>query len=290
MDSPLNGKKLAVIGDPIGHSLSPVIQQAMLDALGLDCTYERIRVPGGTTADWLPTAASLGLAGFNATMPHKADLVPLMDELSEDARMYRSVNTVVLRGGRFLGFNTDGEGFLHSLLGEGIEPTGKSIAVFGAGGAARSVVLKLAATGAELITVCCRSPEKAAELASASPAVCIADLSRQSTDAVLARADLLVNCTPLGMQGVDADFKDFSFLDALPASAPVCDLIYRPLKTSLLLEAEKRGHRTLNGLGMLIHQAILALEHFAGMELDASAMKAAVMARLLPVLETPERS
>ena len=289
MDSPLNGKKLAVIGDPIGHSLSPVIQQAMLDALGLDCAYGRIRVPGGSTADWLPTAAALGLAGFNATMPHKADLVPLMDELSDDARMYRSVNTVVLRNGRFIGFNTDGEGFLRSLLEEGIDPAGKRIAVFGAGGAARSVVLKLAATGAKSITVCCRSPEKAAELA-ASPAVRITDLSRKATDAALAGADLLINATPLGMQGVDADFEDFSFLDALPSSAPVCDLIYRPLRTSLLLEAENRGHRTMNGLGMLIHQAILALEHFAGMELDAAAMKDAVMARLLPVLEAAERS
>ena len=286
----LSGKKLAVIGDPIGHSLSPVIQQAMLDALGLDCTYERIRVPGGATADWLPTAAALGLAGFNATMPHKVDLVPLMDELSDDARMYRAVNTVVLRDGHFLGFNTDGEGFLRSLLDEGIEAQGSKIAVLGAGGAARSVVLKLAVTGAKRITVCCRNPEKAAELAAASPAVRIADLSPQSTDAVLAKADLLINATPLGMQGVDADFEEFSFLDALPSSAPVCDLIYRPLRTSLLLEAEKRGHRTLNGLGMLIHQAILALEHFAGMELDAGAMKAAVMARLLPVLEAVERS
>jgi shikimate dehydrogenase len=223
-------------------------------------------------------------------MPHKADLVPLMDELSGDARMYRSVNTVVLRDGRLLGFNTDGEGFLRSLLEEGIDPAGKRIAVLGAGGAARSVVLKLAATGAKSITVCCRSPEKAAELADASPAVRITDLSREATDAALAGADLLINATPLGMQGVDADFEDFSFLDALPSSAPVCDLIYRPLRTSLLLEAEKRGHRTLNGLGMLIHQAILALEHFAGMELDAAAMKDAVMARLLPVLEAAERS
>ena len=284
MDSPLNGKKLAVIGDPIDHSLSPVIQQAMLDALGMDCTYERIRVPGGSTADWLSTAAALGLAGFNATMPHKSDLVPLMDELSDDARMYRSVNTVVIREGRFLGFNTDGEGFLRSILEQGIDPEGKSIAVFGAGGAARSVVLKLAATGAKRITVCCRSPEKAAELSSASPVIRLAGLSRQSTDAVLAGSDLLINCTPLGMQGVGADFEDFSFLDALPASALVCDLIYRPLKTRLLCEAEKRGHAAMNGLGMLIHQAILALEHFSGLELDAAAMKAAVMARLLPVL------
>lgn len=284
MDSPLNGKTLAVIGDPIEHSLSPVIQQAMLDELGLNCTYGRIRVPAGTTAPWLRGAAALGLGGFNATMPHKTDLVPLMDELSADARMYRSVNTVVLRDGRFLGFNTDGEGFLRSLLDEGITPQGRHIVVFGAGGASRSVVLKLAASGVESVTVCCRTPEKAAELASASPLIRITDLSQQHTDEALSRAGLFINCTPLGMQGVGADFENFDFLDALPASAPVCDLIYRPLKTSLLREAEKHGHPTVNGLGMLIHQAILALEHFADRKLDTAAMKAAVLKRLLPVL------
>ena len=281
----LNGKKLAVIGDPIEHSLSPVIQQAMLDALGLDCRYECIRVQAGSVKDWLPTAAGLGLGGFNATMPHKADLVPLMDELSADARLYRAVNTVVLREGRFLGFNTDGEGFLRSLLDEGIQAKGRRVAVLGAGGAARAVVLKLAAVGAERITVCCRRPEKASELTAASPVIHASDLSRQSTDAVLSCADLLINATPLGMHGVSTDFEDFDFLNALPPSVPVCDLIYRPLKTSLLREAERRGHLILNGLGMLIHQAILALEHFADRELDATAMKNAVMDRLLPLLE-----
>ncbi len=284
MDSPLNGKKLAVIGDPIEHSLSPVIQQAMLDALGLDCTYERIRVQAGHAKDWLPTAEGYGLGGFNATMPHKTDLVPLMDELSADARLFRSVNTVVLRNGRRLGFNTDGEGLLRSLAESGFAPQGRRIAVFGAGGAARSAVLKLAASGAEHIAVCCRRPEKAAELADC-PVVSVTSLSRQDTDAVLAEADLLINGTPLGMQGIDDDFEDFSFLDALPASATVCDLIYRPLETRLLREAKKRGHAALNGLGMLIHQAILALEHFAGMELDVSVMKAVVLERLLPVIE-----
>lgn len=285
MASPLDGKILAVIGDPIEHSLSPVIQQAMLDALGLSCTYGRIRVPAGTVADWLPGAEALGLGGFNATMPHKTDLVPLMDELSDDARMYRSVNTVALRNGRKLGFNTDGEGFLRSLKDEGILPEGRHVVVFGAGGASRSVVLKLAASGVSSITVCCRTPAKAADLAAASPIVHVVDMSRASTDAALGQAALFINCTPLGMQGVGADFENFDFLDALPSTAPVCDLIYRPLKTSLLREAERRGHPILNGLGMLIHQAILALEHFADMQLDAAEMKKVVMARLLPVLE-----
>lgn len=127
MSSILNGKKLAVIGDPIEHSLSPLIQQAMLDELGLYCTYGRILVPAGTVAAWLPGAPGMNLAGFNATMPHKTDLVPLMNTLSDDARMYHSVNTVVIRDGLFHGHNTDGAGFLSSLLNEGIRPEGKRL-------------------------------------------------------------------------------------------------------------------------------------------------------------------
>ena len=281
----LDGKKLAVIGDPIEHSLSPLIQQAMLDEMGLACVYERILVSAGTVAAWLPSAADLNLAGFNATMPHKTDLVPLMDTLSDDARMYRSVNTVVIRDGRFHGHNTDGAGFLRSLHDEGIRPEGRRIVVFGAGGAARSVVLKLAAEGAESITVCCRTPARAEELARASSHVRISPLGSADTRQALSEAELFINCTPLGMQGVPAQFDDFDFLDELPASAPVCDLIYRPLRTGLLEEAEKRGHQTMNGLGMLIHQAILALEQFASCPLDAALMKAVVQKRLLPVLD-----
>lgn len=281
----LDGKKLAVIGDPIEHSLSPLIQQAMLDELGLACVYERIRVPAGTASAWLPGAASMNLAGFNATMPHKTDLVPLMDTLSDDARMYRSVNTVVMRDGRFHGYNTDGAGFLHALHDEGIRPEGRHVVVFGAGGAARSVVLKLTSEGVASITVCCRTPSKAEELVRSSDRVHVAPLGGQDTLKALHGAELFINCTPLGMQGVPAQFSDFEFLDALPVSSPVCDLIYRPLRTRLLEEAQKRGHQTVNGLGMLIHQAILALEQFASQPLDASRMKAAVEKRLLPVLK-----
>ena len=280
----LDGKKLAVIGDPIEHSLSPIIQQAMLDELGISCTYERILVQAGSVAAWLPSAPELNLAGFNATMPHKTDLVPLMDTLSDDARMYRSVNTVVIREGRFHGHNTDGEGFLRALHDAGMEHRNRRVVVYGAGGAARSVVLKLTAPGAENVTVCSRTPKKAEELAARSPRIRLCGLAETACEEALQQAGLFINCTPLGMQGVQAQFDDFSFLDRLPASTPVCDLIYRPLKTRLLEEAEKRGHPAANGLGMLIHQAILALEQFASLSLDADLMKKAVMKRLLPVL------
>lgn len=284
MPSLLDGKKLAVIGDPIEHSLSPLIHQAMLDALGIECTYGRIRVPAGTVGTWLPGTPGLNLAGFNATMPHKTDLVPLMDTLSDDAKMYRAVNTVVIRDGRFHGHNTDGAGFVRSLHDEGIRPEGLRIAVYGAGGAARSVVLKLAAEGAGRISVCCRTPARAEELARASSLVRVVAIGSGDFEKTLAETELFINCTPLGMQGVNSQFSSFDFLDRLPVSAPVCDLIYKPLKTRLLEEAEKRGHHVMNGLGMLIHQAILALEQFASMPLDAALMMAAVQKKLVPAL------
>ena len=284
MSSILNGKKLAVIGDPIEHSLSPLIQQAMLDELGLYCTYGRILVPAGTVAAWLPGAPGMNLAGFNATMPHKTDLVPLMNTLSDDARMYHSVNTVVIRDGLFHGHNTDGAGFLSSLLNEGIRPEGKKIAVYGAGGAARSVVLKLAAAEAKSIAVCCRTPAKAEELARSSARVHVVALGSPDFERTLTEADLFINCTPLGMKGVPSQFADFRFLDALPASAPVCDVIYRPLKTELLKEAEKRGHQTMNGLGMLIHQARAISESWKKKKKKKKKKKRYKEKRLIPVL------
>ncbi len=284
MNTFLEGKQLAVIGDPVGHSLSPVIQQAMLDALGISCTCRRISVPAGATAQWLASAEKSGLAGFNATMPHKTALVPLMDTLSGDAGMYGAVNTVVLRDGKRHGFNTDGEGFLRSLRRRGIAHEGKNIVLLGAGGAARAVALKLAASGAGKITVLCRTPQKALPLVQASPRVSAAAMDRRTLRHGLESADLLINCTPLGMAGVAAQFEDFSFLDWLPLSSPVCDVIYRPQKTLLLQEAGRRGHAVMNGLGMLIHQGILALEHFSGISLDVDAMEKTIEARLLPVL------
>ncbi len=137
-------KKLCVIGDPVEHSLSPVIHNAVLKQTGLPYVYGRVRVRGGETAAFLRRAAEEGYAGFNATMPHKTDLVELVDELDADAQLYRAVNTVVLRDGKIRGCNTDGRGFLQMLLEAGISPEDKTITVLGAGGAARAVVLKLA--------------------------------------------------------------------------------------------------------------------------------------------------
>ena len=268
-------KKLCVIGDPVGHSKSPLIQNTMIKALGLDYIYLCQPVPRGEIETWLRCAAFCGYAGFNATMPHKEVLVPLMDELDEDARMYGAVNTVAIRGGKYYGYNTDGRGFLTSLRQAGIETGGKTVLVLGAGGAAKAVAPKLVQAGeAACVFVANRTLEKAAALCAHDKQgrLAPAGFDRDTLCRLAEKADLLVNCTNLGMDGTNSQFEDFSFLDCLYPEAAVCDVIYSPDEPLLLHKARLAGHQTLNGLGMLVWQAIFALEHFTGEKIDGSAM------------------
>ena len=150
-------KKLCVIGDPVLHSKSPLLQNAMLQALGLDYIYLCQPVKAGEAARWLEAAKTAGYAGFNATMPHKEDLLPLMDVLDEDARLYRSVNTVCIKDDKVYGYNTDGQGFLQALLDAGFDPRGRRVVLLGAGGAAKAVALKLAQQRVASVTICNRT-------------------------------------------------------------------------------------------------------------------------------------
>lgn len=266
-------KKLCVIGDPIAHSLSPLIQNAMIGALGLPYAYSAVRVERGGTKQWLELAREEGYAGFNATMPHKQALAKLMDVLSPEAAECASVNTVCIRNGKYYGFSTDGEGFFQALADAGIHPEGQKVLMLGAGGAAEAVALRLRRAGVGEIAVCNRTEEKAALLEKAAPGIVrAAPFTPESLSREAAGAFLLVNCTSLGMEGTAGQFEDFSFLNALPEGAAVCDLIYRPEKTELLHRASARGLKTANGLGMLIHQAICALEHFADTKLEHERM------------------
>lgn len=272
-------KKLCVIGDPIDHSLSPIIQNAMIGEAGLDFAYGACRVLGEETARWLTRAKTEGYAGFNATMPHKQALVKLADGLSNDAARIGAVNTVCIRDGRVYGHNTDGEGFLRALREADMEPAGKTVLVLGAGGAARAVVYKLIEAGAAHVVVANRTVARAEQLCGEFAAAAC-DFAADTLARQAARSDLVVNCTNLGMTGVANQFADLSFLERLPAHAGVFDLIYSPRRTALLERAEQLGLQISNGLGMLIWQGVYALEHFAGEKLDEAALAAAARAAL----------
>lgn len=276
-------KRLCVIGDPVEHSKSPLIQNAMLRALGLDYIYEKERVAKEDTALFLRRAEGEGYVGFNATMPHKENLVPLMDELEPYASDVGAVNTACIKDGKYCGFNTDGPGFLAALEEEGVSVRGKTVVLLGAGGAAKAVALALRRMGgAKAVFICNRHLERAAaicqwdEEGGMAPAGFDIDTLRR----LAAKCDLLVNATCLGMEGAAGQFEDFSFVDALPKQAAVCDLIYAPSETELLRRARERGCLTINGLGMLIWQAIFALEHFTGAEIDGKAMAELVRAQM----------
>lgn len=270
-------KKLCVIGDPVAHSQSPLIHNTMLKALGLDGEYHygRERVAGSDTALFLGRARAEGCVGFNATMPHKENLLPHMDFTDVDALRCGSVNTVCMREGGCYGYNTDGRGLVAALGEEGLTLPGRHVTLLGAGGAAKSVALKLTQQGAVRVNVCNRTPERAEHLCRLEKGTLRpGDFSTDTLCRRAAESFLLVNCTSLGMEGTAGQFEDFSFLEALPAGATVCDLIYAPAETELLRRARALGHHTMNGLGMLLWQAIYALEFFINQKLDGPAMAA----------------
>lgn len=275
-------RKLCVIGDPIEHSKSPVIQSAMLRAAGLEGEYTACRVAGSDTAGWLERAKGEGYDGFNATMPHKQALVKLVDELSNDAARIGAVNTVCIREGKAYGYNTDGAGFLQALREADMDPAGKTVLVLGAGGAAKAVVYALLKAGAQKVAVANRTVKHAGALCSqlGLPGAMACGFSRENLCRQASKSQLVVNCTSLGMTGTGADFADLSFLEQLSPHAGVFDLVYSPPCTALLKRAGELGLNTANGLGMLVWQAVFALEQFTQMKLDGAAMASAARAAL----------
>lgn len=262
-----------MIGDPVRHSLSPALHNAAFEALGLDWVYLAFEVPAGSAAAAVEGMRAFGIDGLNVTMPHKADVAAAVDALSPVAERLGAVNTVVRRGGVLVGESTDGAGFIDALRAdEGFDPAGKRCLVVGAGGAARAVVLALAEAGAATVIVTGRTPERvaaAAELAG--------ERGRVGEAVEAGDADLVVNATPVGM-GDDGGLPVDPSL--LGTGQVVADLVYHPLNTPLLAAARARGTVTVNGLGMLIHQAAHAFRLWTGEEPPLEVMSAAALRAL----------
>lgn len=273
-------KQLFVIGDPVAHSLSPLLHQAMIDQTGAAYRYDVRTVRPEELPAFVRWAKDGGCAGFNVTMPHKEAILPLLDEVDATAASCGAVNTVCIREGRAIGHNTDGTGFLDSLAGQGFYPQGRTVLLLGAGGAAKAVGHALAAAGAGRIIVCTRRLERAAALAAqllgCGEGIVLAQDAMQQAAAA---CDLLVNATPLGMAGSPA-FAGLDFLQALPPHAVVYDLVYHPRRTALLEAAARQGLRTVGGIDLLIRQAVRAFTFFTGETPDTAALYAALRAPL----------
>ncbi len=263
---------VAVIGDPIGHSLSPVIHNAAFAATGLDWVCVALPVASGDAALAATAMRTFGLRGMSVTMPHKADIAGGLDRLSPVAAALGSVNCVVRAGAELCGENTDGGGFLGGLRDDfDLDPAGADCVVLGAGGAARAVVLALAGAGAASVRVVNRTRSNAERAASLAGRVgSVGELG----DVV--GADLVVNATPVGMADTSAD-GDASPVDAamLRAGQVVAELVYHPAETPLMRAATAAGARTANGVSMLVHQAAVAFTRWTGAPAPVAAMRAA---------------
>jgi shikimate dehydrogenase len=257
----------AVIGSPVRHSLSPALHNAGFGATGADWVYTAFDVAPGSVAGALDAIRALGLGGLSVTMPHKEAVAELVDELDPAAAALRSVNTVVPIGdGRLKGYSTDGAGFVASLVSEGIDVAGQRLCVVGGGGAARAVIDALARAGAASVVVVNRSADRAfvaAQLAGVTGSV--------GDAAAIADADIVVNATSVGMGSVDMPFDP----TLLRANQVVADIVYHPRRTALLVAADALGARTVEGLGMLVHQAVLQQQLWTGRSPDPAVMWAA---------------
>ena len=269
-------KVVGVFGYPVKHSASPAMHNAAFRECGLDYIYLAFEVKPEHLRDALLGLPALGICGVNLTIPHKENAIRHMNELSEEAIAAGAVNTVVVESGELRGYNTDIEGFLKSLSEDaGFTPEGKKVVVLGAGGAGRAVLFALAQAKVTELVIANRTIMRAEKLVSdirqKFPGIKIKamPLSSNSIGEEISSCGLLVNATPLGMK-TEVPISD---TECLHERLTVYDLIYTPLSTPLLDEAEKRGAKTVNGLSMLVYQGAASFKLWTRKEPPISVMK-----------------
>lgn len=258
-------KKAGVIGHPITHTLSPKIHGYWLNKYGIKGSYEAYDVAPEGLENFIKNLAKNGFRGINVTIPHKQEVMKYIDEIHPDALAIGAVNTIIVEDGKTYGHNTDSQGFMANLqdCAPDIDLFEQKVVILGSGGASRAVAVGLLEEGAKLVVANrtrARAEEMRAhiirELAETFPEVkekdAITLVDWEKRNEALAGAALLVNTTSQGMKGEEELLID---LAKLPKDAAVADIVYNPLKTKLLREAETRGNIVVEGLGMLLYQA-----------------------------------
>jgi len=257
----------AVIGSPVRHSLSPALHNAAFAQLGLDWVYVALDVEAGEAQRAIDAMRVFGLGGLSVTMPHKEAVAGAVDELDPAAAALRSVNTVVPRpDGTLVGHSTDGAGFVASLAAQGVSVAGRTVCLLGAGGAARAIADALARSGAAQVSVVNRTRSSADDTAALAGRVGVAGVATDIRD-----ADIVVNATSVGMGGSDLPCDPA----LLRAGQVVADIVYHPRLTGLLAAAASVGATTVDGLGMLVHQAALQQQLWHGTLPDTPTMTSA---------------
>jgi len=270
-----------VIGDPIEHTMSPVMHNAAFNELGLDYLYIAFRVRKEELGKAIEGMRALNIIGLNVTIPHKVTIIPFLDELDPLVERIGAVNTVVNSDGVLQGYNTDATGFLQALLDRGVKPKGKNVVILGAGGASRAISFILADRGANLVILnrlleLDWAEKLAYEITEAfKKEVKALELDEDNLATVLEGADILVNATSVGMSP-DTDETPVP-AKLLKPSLVVFDVVYNPTQTRLMREAEAAGAKTIGGLDMLVWQGALAFEKWTGQKPPVDLMKKEAM-------------
>ncbi len=270
-----------IIGDPIEHTMSPAIHNAAFQAMGLDYVYVSFGVKGEGLKQAIEGMRALGMRGMSVTIPHKVAALPMMDKLDPLAEKIGAVNTVVNDNGVLTGYNTDATGFLQAMLEKGVEPAGKNVTIVGAGGASRAVSFILADRGANpVILNRIEEIDWAINLAGRisetfGKNVEALELNRDNLARALENTEILVNATSVGMSP-NVDNTPVP-ADLLRADLTVYDIIYNPVKTKLLQDAEAAGASIISGVDMLVWQGVQAFEKWTGQKPPAELMKAEVL-------------
>ena len=277
----INGQTriVGVIGDPVQHSRSPQMHNAAIVERKLDYVYVPFHVRSGELREAIEGFKALNVLGVNVTIPHKQTVMSILDDVSHEATLIGAANTLIFCDGRVSGDNTDAQGFLRAMTEEGIDiPVGGSAVVLGAGGAARAVVVALALSGLDLITIANRTEWKAIQfekdLATISETeISAVDLASNQLNSAIRSADLLVNTTSVGMQETDQLLID---PDSLNPGTIVYEIVYTPPETPLLRVAREKGCQTIGGIGMLVHQGAIAFEKWIGIVPNVETMRIAL--------------
>jgi shikimate dehydrogenase len=268
-----------VIGDPIEHTISPAIHNAAFQKMELDFIYVPFRVKREELAQAIQGMRALNIRGLNVTLPHKVAVIPYLDELDPLAERIGAVNTIVNEDGALKGYNTDASGFLRALETEKIKIEGKNIVIIGAGGASRAIAFILVDRGANL-TILNRHPESARELAgwileTFRKKTVALELNEINLNDTLDKADMMINATSVGMVP-DAEATPVPSRLLRPG-LDVFDIIYNPLRTRLLVDAEKMKARTIGGIEMLVQQGAAAFELWSGSKAPVEHMREAAI-------------
>lgn len=258
MEKSYRAELVGLFGDPVDENPTGVMMEAGFKAQNLNYRYITLRVQKGNLKEAMEAVRLFGMKGVNLTIPHKVDVLPFLDELSPAAEITGAVNSVLNDEGRLIGENTDGKGFITSLMEEGVFVADKIVTVLGAGGAARAVAVECALSGAKQIHIINRNEEKGQKLAALIQEKTKAQsdyLAWKGTAILPGDTNILVNCTCVGLYP-DTSKPDICYED-ITGKMTVCDVVFNPPQTGFLKEAVQRGAKTVNGLGMLVNQGAL---------------------------------